>query len=147
MICNIINRSDPYTCLADDWAVACAAVLCLGNGAYGLASGDRRMPPFTSASAGQVQGWFRLEHGRSLNEVLSKQKSAVAAVLESLSVDSVGERQNYEDACRAITDPVRLAEFQAARHDRRRSSMTDIGRRAAALAAALRKALAKEVAL
>lgn len=114
---DIINPSDPYTMTACDLEVAAVAVCLLGNGRYGLhglgPDSNARVPMFFGP--GSADGWFQESFGDSYEAVatrcLEDRPGALIAAFESVTL---GQAE--------------------------RSSMNDIGGRAAQLAQSLRAA-------
>jgi len=111
---NIINPSDPYTMEADDLEIAAVAVSILGNGKYPLegigdATGEN-VPPFLF---GGHDEWFTEKFGGNYEQiaqrVIDSRSDALARAFESVTLQS-----------------------------ERRSSMNNIGARAAEYALAVR---------
>lgn len=138
MIYEIINPSDAYTLKSDDPAIAAVACMILGSGAYGLTDekGVTACPIFLFC--GVPDEWMRATYNVSIDELLAGRLLEIAAVLESVMIGNFGERADAESAI-ARMNATDAAAFLAERHDRRRSSMNDIGARAAALAERLRE--------
>ena len=135
----IINMSDPYSLKTDDWKSACIATMLLGGGAYGLEEykGERVMPIFLFGGA---DAWVQEHFGCSVDKfVEDMDRPAVIAALDSVLIGSPGERAEFEDILEAIDDPEKKKAIIEKRHDRKRSSMNDIGGRAEALAERLRE--------
>lgn len=109
----IINPSDPYTITAPDLEIAAAAVVLLGNGKYSL-EGKDGTPDVPFFLFGGHDEWFQEKFDRSLNEsiewILGSRAEELAACLDSVKIGSA-----------------------------ERSSMNDIGGRAKAIAANIRK--------
>jgi hypothetical protein len=148
MIYNIINPSDAYTIAADDYAIAVVACLVLGNGQYGFApvdgSKDKRVPLLISDRADE---WCQKHFGMSAVALIRKtsktQPTKLIDCLESCLIGDLGSREDFEEACNFIKDEAKQIAFKAARHDRRRTSMNDIGGRAYRMAAELRAGRSK----
>ncbi len=119
MICEIINPSDAYTLECEDFLVGAFAV-CLVSPHYGLRSESNESPV--------IFGWIKWlgESGvneDALGEFSQKNWEGIAVALESVQIGS----------------RLPAAEYTEAVHDSRRSSMNDIGRKAWALAAHVRR--------
>jgi len=121
VVYEIVNPSDAYTMVSASPAAAAAACMVLGSGYYALKApdGSSACPIFLGGGALE---WFRETHGADLNEFLTSQRLAIADALDSVQIGR--ERVTTDDRKR--------------HHDEHRSSMNDIGRRAWALAKAMR---------
>lgn len=138
MIYEVINPSDDYTIVADDFAVAAIAACLLGGGAYSLKSADgaKEMPIMLF---GYEETWFPEMFGKTLGELLdSTSKPAIAACLESIVLCTVHERRTYDDALAIVEDADRREALRRKWMNERRSSLNDIGSRALELAKLLR---------
>ncbi len=62
--------------------------------------------------------------GYDFKEFLETNKPKVAECFKSFSYGSASDRQTYDDACDAITDPEKLKEFKEKHEDKNRSSMS-----------------------
>lgn len=138
MVYEIINPSDAYTMKHDDPAAAAVAGLFLGNGAYGLedADGNRALPLFLLG--GDPEAWLQETHGVTIEQVMAERPLAVAEALESVLIGGFDARREVESATEKMT-PEDAAKWLAERHDARRTSMNNIGRRARSIAASLRQ--------
>lgn len=138
----IVNPSDPYTLRAPSALVASIAVILVGSGQYGIeAIGDSEpaaMPMFAFCPNSALDEWCLRVGGDTFGALLEANRAAVADCLDSVLFGPADRRAMYEAACAAIDDPQKLERFKAEWHDRR-SSMNDIGGRAWAMAAGLRK--------
>jgi hypothetical protein len=122
MIYNIINPSDPYTMEADDEVVACAAGLILGEGRYALRRADDEQQVLPIFIGGGGIDWFVEKAGCSFADFLNAKGGEIGKALKSVRIGSPEARihvQSVED------------------HDKRRSSMNDIGRYAWSVGEAL----------
>lgn len=143
-IFEISNPSDPYTLKTDRWDLACLAALCLGSGRYGLDehSGERKMPIFL---LGGSEEWVKQEFGVSMDDFFAERVGHdLADVLDSVMIGSPQDRESTEDAVSRMS-PEDAAEWLKTRHDRKRSSMNDIGGYAAHLAKSVRKKVGSRV--
>ena len=142
----ISNPSDPYTIKSDDWRVTCAATLLLGGGAYGLTEyrGKRGMPVFL---LGGCDAWFKSEFNCDAEEFIKTTSlESIIAALDSVLIGSPSSRLEFDLALDAIDNPEKKRAVLAARHDRKRSSMNNIGASAERLANKLRETLKKDMA-
>lgn len=121
----IVNPSDYYTLESDDVGLACIACMLLGEGHYGLDDvanpGVEVCPMFIFG--GDPEGWLKEKHGLDIGDVLKNRRGDLAKILRSVRI---GDREQAF-----------AAEDVVAWHDKKRSSMNDIGRRAWRLADAL----------
>lgn len=138
MLYEIINPSDPYTMECERFDVASAAILFLGEGRYAGRCGDdtKSVPLFFFGGA---EKWFKETHGVELGEFLAKEKAAIGDALANVAIGSVQDRTDFNAAVAAISDLAARQRFIEERHDHRRSSMNNIGKRAMRLAEAMRK--------
>ena len=138
-IYEIVNPSDPYTLRAPDRATAVAACFLLGEGQYSLRARDGESACPLFLLGGDPLDWYEGEFGVRLPAVLENRLAEVAAALESVLYGSFADREEI-DAATALMAPDAVAGFLAERHERRRSSLNNIGAKAWAIAAALRRA-------
>lgn len=134
MVCEIINPSDPYTLVADDFLAAAVGVGILGQGSAGLEAPDGRRTPV-------LFGWDEWLDQQGISDLpayLSANRIVIAEALETVMIGSRREREEV-DSILALIDPSKHAEYLAARHDRRRSSMNDFRASAMSFAAKLRE--------
>lgn len=136
-IYEIINPSDPYTMESDDPCAAAVACCILGGGRYGLdgPDGEDDCPIFLF---GGHEAWFKTTHDTTIEAVLESRPEKVIEALRSVTIGSRQDRKEFYSAIAHMT-PEAAEQFRAERHDQRRSSMNNIGARAAALADALSK--------
>ena len=140
----IINPSDRYTLLADDFQLACVVCMLLGNGRYGLQEigGDRHMPILFLGGGDE---WAQATFGKSITELLeqtTKDRPALAGWAGCLESVLIGDRATYNAALSKIDDPAKRAAWRDEWHDRHRSSINDIGGFAYKWAANIRAKLA-----
>lgn len=140
MLFEIVNPSDPYTFEAENVDIACVAVLFLGNGAYGLNVPDGQPNPDCPMFlfGGDPAAWAEKRLGCSLNDYLTKHGDAIASALDSVLIGDFSDRQIFNDAVAKMNE-VGAVQFKNQWHDKKRSSLSDIGKRAWALAKALRE--------
>jgi hypothetical protein len=138
MLFDLINMSDGYTFLASDLECAAIVTVLLGSGQYGAREigGEANVPIFLFGGA---DDWFRTNFNRTIEESVALHKGdRLPALIEALESVLIGDRAEYELTLPLIQVEKR-DEWTAARHDRLRSSMNDIGARAKRTAAALKK--------
>ncbi|MDD3040815.1 hypothetical protein [Bacteroides sp.] len=134
--------SDNYTLESDDFKMACIAVLMLGKGHYALdeIDGEHHMPIFLF---GGHDEWFKNQFGSTVPEFLELNKSEdwlkIAECLDSVMIGGPNERKMYCDALALIEGEDKKKEWRDKWHNTYRSSMNNIGKRAWALARALRE--------
>jgi len=133
MVLEIVNFSDACTIAGDDPAAMAAATLLLGQGMYGL-SGELEMPPFILGGGPE---WFADRFGQEIGEYVSANEDAIAAVLDTFMYGHEGARQELSEEILLMPEDAREA-YKRRWMDRRRSSMNNIGRHAAAIAQGLR---------
>lgn len=120
----LINPSDPYTFLADDWETAALTVFLI-NTSYGAQSkdGSAEVPIFLFGGAAD---WYQDVFGRTPDDGLAVKWQEVAKSLDSFMYGHFEDRRRYETALAAITDPNKKEEFKAAWQGGR-SSLNGIG--------------------
>lgn len=137
----LVAPSDPYTFRAPNLAAAVVANLFLTEwkGALNALEGDEVKAPFypfgcrESAMDAEI-----LKHtGATLQDYLAGHRNEVAEVLESVLIGSRHDRAIFESATAKMA-PAEAAIFRAEWHDKKQSSMNDIGKRAQQLAAHFR---------
>lgn len=131
MICEIINPSDKYTLITDDFKLAAVAVAILGNGKYGLKNidGDESSPVLFG-----WESWFQEQGIEDLSKYIDDHKTDIAMILDTVLI---GDRSDVENTLPLIAEDQRQ-KWLDDRHDRKRSSMNDIGKAAKSIAKALR---------
>lgn len=127
----LINPSDPYTFIADDLETAALVVLILGT-AYGAKPKDEgeEVPIFLFGGALE---WYQEHFGRTPDDGLIAKKKAVADAMSSMMFGHFQDRQRYELALAAITEPQKKVEFIEAWQNMC-SSLNNIGGTAHAIA-------------
>ncbi len=123
-----ITPSDPITFKASDDKIAYCCALILGSGQAGC----RRIEPNGEGESLPTLLMFHPEPeaemtaylGGELSEYVEANKMAVVDCFASFAYGSVADRQTYDEATEAITDPVKLQEFKAKHEDRNRTSMS-----------------------
>jgi len=140
MIFKIINPSDPYTLEAERLDIAAVTVILLGRGNYALegVDNDLEVPIFSFGSDEQTSAWLKENCGfdvEGLGDFIGNNQDDIATCLESVVIGRPEERQEYIDALTEklagiSEDDDAVADFKFQWHDKRRSSMNDIGGRA-----------------
>ena len=132
---DLINPSDPYTFIADDLETAALVVLIFGT-AYGAKpkNGGEEVPIFLLGGALE---WYQKHFGRTPDDGLIAKKKEVADAMESMMLGYFQDRERYEAALAAITDPQKKAKFMKTWQDGC-SSLNNIGQAAHSLAKKLR---------
>lgn len=138
MLFEFINPSDKYTFIAPSIEVAGVVALNLGP-AYGA----RCIDPGNDVSTPLIFGWmdWLKEHGID-SDWIEAHLPELADAMASFLIGSASDRIEVE-ACLAEMPPEKHEAWLAARHDRKRSSMSDIGSRAHEIARIVRERLAK----
>lgn len=123
----LINPSDPYTFIAEDFETAAIVVFVLGL-AYGgkPKCGNGEIPVFLFAGADVANEWYKEQFGRTPDAGLEEKKKAVAEALLSFMLGQFEDRERYEAALAAITDVEKRKEFIAVWQDGR-TSLNNIG--------------------
>lgn len=137
MICEIINPSDPYTLECSDFLIAAVAVAVLGRGQWGLDGPDDQSTPVLFG----WDDWFAKQGVDDLNEYLTANSLAVAAVLDSVRIGSTSTRRAERIAVEYMT-PQDAKKYRDRIHDDQRTSMNNIGAAAWSLAERMRGAVA-----
>ena len=132
MIGEISNPSDTYTIDCSDRAAACAAVLFLGKGKYGI-NGPEDEDIMGIFLFGGGPEWFEGEFGKPIEEYLADSSDKISAALHSVLIGGFADRRLFDHAVDGMRPSKRKA-FRDAWHDEKRSSVNDIGARAIALA-------------
>ena len=104
------NPSDPYTFIAEDFETAVLVVFLLGA-AYGAEPKDGAGEEVPISLFGGAEEWYAAKFGRNHNDGLEAKKDAVAAALESFMLGRFEDRQRYEAALSAITEPEKKEQF------------------------------------
>ena len=133
----IINPSDDYTFRAPDDRVACAVGILLGNGQYPVERCDNQNDVgslLLFQSEGQIAVELERIFGQPLSEYMETHAAEVSEALGSVLIGSQADRALFEAAIDMIPETDAKAKYAELWHDSKRSSMNDIGKRAAALA-------------
>lgn len=121
----IANPSDAYTIEHEDESVACAATLLLGEGHYGLTreDGDRTLPIFIFGGAA---AWLESRGMMPFGDWINAHLVAIADALDSVTIGGFEERRKLA-AKLATFAPEEREGIRQAHHDRKRSSLNNIG--------------------
>lgn len=120
----LINPSDPYTFLADDFETAALVVFALGTG-YGARSqdGGEEVPIFIFGGAAE---WYAEKFGRDPDAGITAKMTQLSEALGSMMYGSFEDRRRYTAALEAITDTEKREKFIADWQDGI-SSLNNIG--------------------
>ena len=94
----IVNPSDPYTITADDRAVACVAVMLLGEGKYALKDEQdvTVLPLFLFG--GDPEGWLLKEHSvANLGDFVNSRAGDIATALRTVKLPKGQRRSSLND--------------------------------------------------
>lgn len=133
----LVNFSDPYTIKSEHLDAATLACLFLGNGRYVLKdrTGNHMLPFFFGPGAKE---WFKNQFGSTI-EVWMAEKSNLRnliSALRSVLIGSFSDREEFELAVAKMSESDAV-KFEAKRHEKRCSSLNDIGSYAKSLAKSL----------
>lgn len=136
----LINPSDKYTFVAQDFEVAALAVFSLGT-AYGATpkDGGKEVPIFLFGGTDGATAWYKDEFGHIPDDGLKEKGEAVADALLSFMLGGFEDRRRYELALAAIDDPAKKARFIYDWQEGR-SSINNIGGKAHRLGRILKEA-------
>jgi len=128
-IYSIINPSDSYTLRADNLLVAASGIALVGNGAYGLiqVSNEEIKTPVGFGWDEWLEEQVAPLDYKDWSAYLDDHLLPVAEVLDSVLIGTPEQRQQAEKKLREM-DPLEWPQFLAEWHDRRRSSINDIGK-------------------
>ena len=141
----ISNHSDPYTIETDDVEAASALVLYLGTGNYSMCPADGGkddgLPLFMFGTADDLDAWWSKRFGHVLKTFAHGPDFGprVAAAADCLMIGSPADRKRLGAILACISDPGGRAKALATWHEERRTSLNDIGGRAAKYAKSLRE--------
>lgn len=143
MLYEIISPSDAYTFEADEFAVATVAMVLLGEGKIGakpIGEGSEGAPELPSFVLGGADEWFEknLWPVEQMGDFLAQNWAKVADALDSVVIGEVLDRSLFLSAMDRI-DPELQEAFRIEWHDRKRSSVTEIGRVAWEMAKTIRE--------
>lgn len=138
-IWEIVNISDPYTMICDDFEVATVACILLGEGEYGLreVNGERKVP-IMLFGADWIENEFRCSAQDLMIRVGTEKREELAHALDSILIGTPGERVSFSMPMDIIEDQDKRHKWSEDWHDQHRSSLNDIGRHAWAIAKHIR---------
>lgn len=145
MIYELITPSDAITFIAYDDKIAYTCALTLGEGKAGCENKTKgnnlqTLMLFNPEPLAEAKKYLGVE----LTDFIGDNKEALAECFESFAYGSTSDRQTYEDALEAITDPEKLKEFKAKHEDKNRTSMNQWVKGAWNYGEALRKKIAQD---
>jgi hypothetical protein len=133
MLYNIINMSDSYTVKTDDFEVAAIACVILGRGQYAfepLEEGGASVPIFFIGGSDE---WFQEHFDRDVTEtfehVKAEKRQALIDCLDSVLIGDRTDRELFDKATSMMTED-QIEEYRKEYHEKKRSSMNNIGKRA-----------------
>lgn len=131
----IINPSDGYTIESNDEMTVCASVIILGRGQYGLTNedGEDVLPILIF---GNPDEFFKSKFECTFMEAMKKCKPNIPGCLETVLIGDFNDRRTFFE-----NNSREDKEFENKRdvyHDKKRSSMNDIGANAYRLAKTFR---------
>lgn len=148
VVYDIGNPSDPYTMASDNWRAAAAACLLLGGGKYALSAvepedANSGCPLFLFG--GGVGEWWSNQFGGTFEAWMESadNRRKLCEALDSVLIGDASDRREVEAELAKLPEREREAWLER-RHDQRRSSMNNIGRRAKELAGGFREKLEDE---
>ena len=124
MIYNFITPSDPITFITHDPKVAFICALIMGNGKAGCQGEDGSDIPslLFLAKAEEVNRIMDEQLGEP-GVFIKEHLKEMVECFDSFAYVTIADRQQYDEALAAITDPGRLREFKARHENRQRTSM------------------------
>jgi hypothetical protein len=129
----LVNPSDPYSFFAISDKVAAAVGIVLGEGAYAVRRHDnseRILPTLRFIHPANQGEFMRETFPEGLEPFLLGSSQEIAGALDSVACISPAERADYEMCvARLASDELRQGS-KLRIHDKNRSSLNDIGRRA-----------------
>jgi hypothetical protein len=146
MLYEIVNPSDPYTFEAPTFEIAAVAIVLLAEGQLGVKPvGDdpedaRELPLLLFDSDGKwfEENLFPLE---KIGDFLDKHSEEIAAALDSVVIGGELDRSLFLTALARQEDDTKEA-YRVAWHNKKRSSINDIGRSAWEMAKGIRETAA-----
>lgn len=145
MLYEIINPSDAYTFEAKEFAVAAVSMVLLGEGrlaAKPVGEGSEGAPEVPLLLFGGAEEWFEknLFPLEKMGDFLDENAEKVASALDSVVIGEILDRSLFLSAMERIVPELQEA-FKIEWHDRKRSSLNDIGREAWEMAKGIRENL------
>ena len=136
MICEIINPSDAYTLRTDDFKTAAVAIAILGRGQMSLKNidGEERSPVLFG-----WDDWLKEQGIEDLGKYIDDHAKEMADILDTVLIGGKTDREEVESTLSLLPEDQRQKWLED-RHERRRSSMNNIGAASWAWARKLRSA-------
>lgn len=134
MLYTIINPSDPYTFRAPDHELAAIVGLILGQGAYGIECVDDDTTACGIYLFGGADEGFQERFGRTIETAIEARKGEIPKAMRSVWIGPASDRLGIEAAVKACDSEKTRRALLDTRHDAARSSLNDIGTRAARFA-------------
>jgi len=135
----IANPSDAYT-IVGEYKVAVLAVTFLSE-AYGVT--DKEGKTTGMFAFGGLDEWMKANEITDIGQYVNSNRQAFIEAFDSVLIGGFADRVEIEAAL-ALIPKEKHEEFLVKRHDRKRSSINDIGKKAKIYAERLRKAELKE---
>jgi hypothetical protein len=136
----IVNPSDPYTIEGNLTTVAIAVTI-LGRGMYSLRDEDGEivLPFFAFQGTKTMNEWFNKQCRKTAQEYMdSIPNNELAECLESVVIGNFKDRETYFETLEKL-EPSKRKKWASQYHEKTRSSLNDIGRRAKKTAKELRE--------
>jgi hypothetical protein len=124
-IYELITPSDPITFKAINDKVAFICALLLGNGKAGCKNAltGENIPTMLAFSSDPEKEMISFIGG-DVSEFIESNKKDISKCFLSFAYGSVSDRQTYDSAIEAITEPEKLKEFKEKHEDQNRSSLS-----------------------
>lgn len=134
MICEIINPCDQYTIRTSNFLSAAVAIVILGGGKMGLQNleGEECTPILSG-----WDNWLKKRGIENLRKYIEMNKHEIADILDTVMIGSGTEREEAE-AVMSLMPKNERQKWLYDRHEKRRSSLSNIGLVAGKLARKLR---------
>jgi len=133
----IVSPSDMYTFQAETFGIAVAAMLMVGEGKIGATPIGPGVPedapsgPIFLMDEKQLDEWFKEKVGFPLEELskfVGDNALKIASALESVVIGDQRDRELYIATLNDIEDEDKRKAFKVRWHDKKRSSINDIGK-------------------
>ena len=129
LLYEIVNPSDEYTIVCDSHITASCCCFLLGEGTYSFEAIDHEKGEVPIFLFGGAYDWFKKEFGVPFDEYL-RDKDARLKIAESLNSVLIGSKKDrdlFESAIEKMPLQKDKDDFYTDYHDRKRSSVNDIG--------------------
>jgi hypothetical protein len=145
MLYEIVNPSDAYTVECPDLQIAMVVCILLGRGQYALRPLEENAVAVPMFMFGGLEKFceknFKKPDAEVVQHCMKQRADEVAAALDSVLIGSPADRAAFY--AQAPTTAAEFEQERATYHDKKRSSLNDIGGRAYQMAANLRTHVAK----